>query len=94
MKGAKAAGRPKGAINKVSRPVKEVISNLLSDYSNSGLMESDFAELEPKDRMQMAEKFIQYIMPKMQSVAMSGDAEKPVTIEARLAELARKPDEK
>lgn len=92
MKGKKTGGRPKGAANKVTRPVKEVISNLLTDYSNSGLMESDFADLEPRDRMMMAEKLIQYIMPKMQSVAMSGDNEKPVTIEARLAELAKRPE--
>ena len=91
-KGRKTGGRPPGAANKVTRPVKEVISNLLSDYSNSGLMESDFADLEPKERMYMAEKLIQYIVPKMQSVAMSGDIDKPVTIEARLAELAKRPE--
>ncbi len=92
--GAKVKGRPVGATNRVSRPVKEIISNLIADYSNSGLMESDFAELEPRDRMLMAEKLIQYIVPKMQSVAMSGENEKPVTIEARLAELAKMPEKK
>lgn len=68
---------------------KEVIVSLLADYSNSGLMTSDFMALDPKDRLVIAERLIQYTMPKMQSTAVditTGDKEK--TIEDRLAELA------
>lgn len=68
---------------------KEVIVTLLADYSESGLMTSDFMALDPKDRLLIAEKLMQYTMPKMQSTAVditAGDREK--TIEERLAELA------
>lgn len=84
----KTGGRKKGSQNKVTKTTKEVIANLLQDYSDSGLMQSDFAALEPKERMFIAEKLMNYTTPKMQSVAMSGDTEKPITIEQRLRELA------
>lgn len=72
---------------------KEVIVTLLADYSESGLMTSDFMALDPKDRLLIAEKLMQYTMPKMQSTAVditAGDREK--TIEERLAELAGEDD--
>lgn len=68
---------------------KEVIVSLLADYSNSGLMTSDFMALDPKDRLVIAEKLMQYTMPKMQATAIDlTTGEKEKTIEDRLAELA------
>lgn len=62
---------------------------LLSEYSSSGLMSSDFAALEPKDRLAVAEKLMQYVMPKMQSTAIDLNAtDGKKTIEDTLAELA------
>lgn len=87
--GKKTGGRRKGTPNKATTLGKEVIISLLSDYSNSRLMTSDFMALDPKDRLVIAEKLMQYTMPKMQATAIdisSGDKEK--TIEDRLAELA------
>ena len=81
--GKKTGGRKKGTPNKSTMLGKEVIVSLLADYSNSGLMTSDFMALEPKERL------MQYTMPKMQATAIdlsTGDNEK--TIEDRLAELA------
>ena len=52
-------------------------------------MTSDFMALDPKDRLVIAERLMQYTMPKMQATAIdlsTGDREK--TIEDRLAELA------
>lgn len=87
--GRKTGGRKKGTPNKSTTLGKEVIVSLLSDYANSGLMTSDFEALDPKDRLVIAERLMQYTMPKMQSTAVditTGDREK--TIEDRLAELA------
>ena len=87
--GKKTGGRQKGTPNKSTILGKEVIVSLLADYSNSGLMTSDFMALDPKDRLVIAEKLMQYTMPKMQATAIdltTGDKEK--TIEDRLAELA------
>lgn len=87
--GRKTGGRKKGTPNKSTTLGKEVIVSLLTDYANSGLMTADFMALEPKDRLVIAERLMQYTMPKMQSTAVdlsAGDREK--TIEDRLSELA------
>ena len=46
--GKKTGGRKKGTPNKSTMLGKEVIVSLLADYSNSGLMTSDFMALDPK----------------------------------------------
>lgn len=92
--GKKTGGRKKGTPNKSTMLGKEVIVSLLADYSESGLMTSDFMALDPKDRLIIAERLMQYTMPKMQATAIdltTGDQEK--TIEDRLAELAGEEEE-
>ena len=87
--GKKTGGRKKGTPNKSTTLGKEVIVSLLTDYSDSGLMTSDFMALDPKDRLVIAERLLQYTMPKMQSTAVDITAgDKGKTIEDRLAELA------
>lgn len=78
-----------GVPNKSTTLGKEPIMSLLADYSNSGVMSEDFLSLEPKDRLIIAERFMQYVIPKMQATAVElnlGDKHK--TIEDRLTELA------
>ena len=90
----KTGGRQKGSVNKVTAMTKAVISDLLSDYQDSGLMGSDFLALEPKDRFQCAEKMMQYIMPKMQSTSVDfNNKATKITIEQQLRELAEDPEE-
>lgn len=90
----KTGGRQKGSVNKVTAMTKAVISDLLSDYQDSGLMGSDFLALEPKDRFQCAEKMMQYIMPKMQSTSVDfNNKATKITIEQQLRELAKDPEE-
>lgn len=86
-------GRQKGTPNKSTTLGKEVIASLLADYSESGLMAADFMALDPKDRMMIAEKLMQYTIPKMQATAIDiTSTEKEKTIEDRLAELAAEED--
>lgn len=66
----KTGGRQKGSQNKVTKAVKECLSFLLSEYTNSQTFMDDFASLEPKERLMIAEKFMNYVAPKMQSVAV------------------------
>lgn len=47
---------------------QEKIIRLLDDYCESGLMDSDFASLQPKERLFLAEKLTQYVVPKRQAV--------------------------
>jgi hypothetical protein len=66
----KTGGRQKGSKNKITNAVKECLSSLITEYANSETFAMDFASLEPKDRLLIAEKFLSYIVPKMQSVAI------------------------
>lgn len=66
----KTGGRQKGSPNKVTSAVKECISKMLTDYTNSETFLKDFAGLEPKERLMIAEKLMNYVVPKMQSVAV------------------------
>lgn len=90
----KYGGRQKGSVNKVTAVQKEIITELLSDYQSSGMLSKDFLALKPKDRIQCAEKLMQYVIPKMQSVAFDADAATTkITIESKLRELAKDPDD-
>ena len=88
--GRKTGGRVKGSINKTTAVTKEVISDMLANYRESGLMDSDFMQLEPKDRLLITEKLMQYIMPKIQAVDMNMVADiKERTIEDKLIALSQ-----
>ena len=95
----KTGGRKKGTPNKSTPSVKEAIGLLLKMYSapqdadednpeGMSLMLQDWLCLKPNERIAMAEKLMQYSVPKMQAVAISGDEEKPVTIESMLRKQA------
>ena len=92
MRGKKTGGRQAGTQNKTTGVTKKVISDLLDNYNTSGKMVKDFDKLNPKDRITIAEKLMQYVMPKMQSTAvdMTLNDEKK-TIEDTLNELAKAP---
>lgn len=91
--GENKAGRKKGTPNKVSAMSKKVISCLLTDYSASGLMASDFMALEPRDRLAVSEKFLNYIMPKMQATSVElSTSNESKSIEDKLSELAGEND--
>ena len=55
-------GRKKGTPNKVTGTVKEWLSDLIDN--NRGQIERDLQALEPRERLAMLEKFMQYIVPK------------------------------
>ncbi|MBO5399141.1 MAG: hypothetical protein IKK27_09750 [Alistipes sp.] len=88
-KRAKYGGRVKGTPNKTTTKTKELIADILTEYSNSGRMSDDFDCLEPKDRLMVAERLMQYVMPKIQSVAVDlSGGDKKITIETQLRELS------
>lgn len=59
-------GRPKGSPNKITQDIRNWLSKLIDD--NREQMQNDLAALSPKERLQVLEKFMQYIVPKLQSV--------------------------
>lgn len=86
----KTGGRQKGTPNKAPTPVKSIITNILTEYSNSGKMKKDFDSLDPKDRMAIAEKLSQYVMPKIQAVSVDLESNiSKITIEQELINLSK-----
>jgi hypothetical protein len=67
----KTGGRQKGTTNKVQRETKDWLNDLIT--SNHLQMEKDIKALEPKERLQVFEKFMQYTIPKMQSLQTTVD---------------------
>lgn len=67
-------GRTKGTPNKTTSKVKDWISQLIDD--NRSQIEKDIKKLSPKDRIQVFEKLMQYVVPKQQSVKADIDLSK------------------
>lgn len=66
-------GRAKGTPNKVTATVKEWLIALID--KNRRQVERDLKALEPKERLQMIEKLMQYVVPKQQAVTAQIDFE-------------------
>lgn len=62
----KTGGRKAGTPNKVTGTLKEFIADLID--SNREQIEKDLKRLAPKDRLYILEKFVQYVIPKTQSM--------------------------
>lgn len=67
-------GRQKGTPNKVTASVKDWVAQVID--KNRRQMERDIKALEPKDRLQMLEKLMQYVVPKQQAVSANVDFSK------------------
>jgi len=67
-------GRQKGTPNKVTSTVKEWLAQLID--KNRRQMERDIKDLEPKDRLQVLERLMQYVVPKQQAVQAEVDFNK------------------
>jgi len=59
-------GRQSGTPNKVTASVKEWLSTLID--KNRKQIEKDIKQLESKERLQILEKFMQYVIPKQQAM--------------------------
>lgn len=62
----KTGGRTKGTPNKVTGTLKEFVANLIDQ--NREQMERDLKSLSPRDRLYALDKFMQYVLPKNQSL--------------------------
>jgi hypothetical protein len=67
----KTGGRKAGSPNKTTASVKEWLQFLIDN--NRKQIEKDFLELDPKDRILLFEKFLQYTTPRMQAVQSTID---------------------
>jgi uncharacterized protein (UPF0305 family) len=62
----KTGGRVRGTPNKTTTEVREWLAYLID--KNRLQMERDIKALEPKDRLLILERFMQYTIPKMQTI--------------------------
>ena len=72
-------GRPKGTPNKATTSMREFISELLDD--NMEVIKSDLLKIDPAQRLSVLEKFLQYSLPKLQSVDINTQIETQVNAE-------------
>ena len=73
-------GRKKGTPNKVTGTVKEWLSALID--RNREQIEEDLRQLEPRERLAVLEKFMQYIVPKPKTeLAVTSDRQQEPIID-------------
>lgn len=70
----KTGGRKKGTPNKSTSTIREWLTNLIG--KNQRQMEKDLKALEPKERLQMLEKLMPYVLPKQASMTATVDYNK------------------
>lgn len=62
-------GRQKGTPNRTTKEARQWLAELID--ANREQVRKDLKSLEPKDRLQMLEKLMQYVIPKQQAVNAS-----------------------
>lgn len=67
-------GRQKGTPNKVTASVREWLAALID--KNRRQIEKDLKALEPKERLQVLERLMQYVVPKQQAMSAKVDFDK------------------
>lgn len=88
-KGRKTGGRKPGSLNKTTKVSREMIVGVLEKYQESGMMSEDLEALEPKDRIDIMVKLMNFVLPKMQSTQMDLTANvKEASVESDLTKLA------
>jgi len=64
-------GKPPGTLNKLNKDTRQTISDFLQD--NWPEVEREFHKLKGRDKCNFYRDLLQYTLPKMAAVAMSGE---------------------
>ena len=67
-------GRPKGAENKATKKVKELVENLITENIPDLLKE--FKSLKGRDKIKAFTDLLPYVVPKLQSTSLDIDIER------------------
>lgn len=67
--GKKTGGKKKGSKHIITMQLRERIDNFLND--NWQQVQEDFDKLQPKERLLLYERLLNYILPKMQAMAIA-----------------------
>lgn len=92
----KTGGRKAGTANKITKTVRESLSDAITGYFN-GINEmgyslaSDLMQIkEPAGRLAMVAKFLPYVAPKLQSISFNNDEHRSLSVEESFMELEEK----
>lgn len=69
----KTGGRQKGTLNRNTKDLRQWITAFIA--ANTEQIESDWQQLEPKERIQMFEKLLKYTLPTLQATSSTIDFE-------------------
>ncbi len=69
-------GKPKGTVNKSTHSLRDSMAQFVD--KNWLKVQRDFNKLKPKDRVILFERFLQYCLPKLQSI------DSKITLEEKL----------
>jgi hypothetical protein len=83
------SGRPKGTPNKVTTDLRKWVECLID--RNLKKMERDLKQLEPRERLMILEKLLQYSIPKQQSISVEAQIQAEYASLEKLLSVA--PDE-
>lgn len=82
----KSGGRKKGTPNKVTKDIRSRIAEFIE--GNFETYCDKMSELDGRDYVRAYNDMCQYVLPKLQSVAVDAVVEKAKTIEDKLQELS------
>ena len=92
----KTGGRKAGTTNKITKTVRESLSDAITGYFN-GINEkgyslaSDLMKIkEPAGRLAIVAKFLPYVAPKLQSISFNNDEHRSLSVEESFMELEEK----
>jgi hypothetical protein len=85
--GFKSGGRKKGTPNKATTITREILNDIAEGLRPN--IARDLAALEPKDRLQIWLKLIEFVVPKLSSVDMNLTAPQIQSIEDTLIRLSQ-----
>ena len=85
--GFKSGGRKKGTPNKATTITREILNDIAEGLRPN--IARDLEALEPKDRLQIWLKLIEFVVPKLSSVDMNLTAPQIQSIEDTLIRLSQ-----
>ena len=85
--GFKSGGRKKGTPNKATTITREILNDIAEGLRPN--IARDLAALDPKDRLQIWLKLIEFVVPKLSSVDMNLTAPQIQSIEDTLIRLSQ-----
>lgn len=92
----KTGGRKAGTTNKITKTVRESLSDAITGYFN-GINEkgyslaNDLMQIkQPAGRLAIVAKFLPYVAPKLQSISFNNDEHRSLSVEESFMELEEK----